>query len=345
MNTKRFCTLLTAGLLMAGSPAIAQDALRAGFVEGADVMFYVDMDAINQSEFGGQVEAQQSAEIKAEQKAKTRAFTDATGLTEDDMNTLVFSMDLEGIDFASNDPAQLEDARAMMAVNVKKALTLEQVKAGLQAMAGETGDETNMSIMTVDGMEVLKIEPKNARKGPDGAYATLSPDGETVLLSFNAPSLKQALARVSGGEMAAPGEEMGEAIKSIGQRHVRAAVVLPPEARQKIQEGVQAGAAQGGMGAMLMPFSTTRSLLVSANTSDSLDLYLSLDLGNNANATQAAGMLQSMVPMVMMQFGQQLGPKAMEISQKIKIAPKDTMVTMGLNLTPGDVKVEMPAGQ
>jgi|GEM_PF-1134907 len=342
---KTLISLTLTATLAAGTTAFAQTALRGGFVEGADVMFYMDSDAINQSAFAQTVEDLQPDEVKAESEAKVKAFTEATGLGEDDIKTLVLSMDIDGIDFQSQDPAQLENAQALLAVESAKAITLDQLKAGLTVLAGENAKNANMTVTEADGMQVLKLEPAEAQDGPDKAYATLGDDGKTVLFGFNTDSLKQGLARISGGEMASPSDDMANAIKKIGQRHVRMVVVLPEDARAKIREGVQATAAQGGMGSMIAPFGTVESLLISANTRENLDLYLSLDLGNNANATQAAGMLQSMIPMFMMNAGQQLGPKAMQISQKIKIAPEESVVTMSVNLTPDDITPpKAPAG-
>jgi len=112
-------------------------------------------------------------------------------------------------------------------------------------------------------------------------------------------------------------------------------------ARQKIKEGIETTAAQGGMGGMMMPFATAKSLIISANTTENLDFYLSLDLGEPGNAAQAAGMVQSMLPMMMMS----MGPQAMELSQKIEIAPQDSVVTVSVTLTPDDINAMGEAAQ
>lgn len=337
-------TLILGTSLLTFNAGFAQSALRASFVEGADVLLYLDGKTVNSSAFSQAVQAQQSPEDKAEKEKKAAQLKDATGLGEEDVLVMAFSMDLDGIDFQAQDPEQLENAKAVLAVDLAKAVTLDQVKAGLEAMAEDADQKPTFSKESKDGLDVLTLgSAANQDQGPDQAFATLSPDGKTVLLAFNTASLKEGLARIDAGEMAAPSDDMAAAIQSIGDRHVRMALVLPMEARRKIQEGVQAASAQGGMGGMMAPFASTKSLLISANTTENLDFSLSLDLGNPGNATQAAGMLQSMLPMMMMGMQQQMGPQAMTLSQKIKIAPKENEVTLNVNLTPEDVKMTPPS--
>lgn len=341
--TKKFSLLVSVSLLLAASSLNAQSALRAGFVDGADVFFFFDPQGVNTSAFSQAVQANQSPEVKAaaeEQKAK---FTEATGLEEEDLTAIVFSMSLDGIDFESQDPAQLETAKAVLAAELKKSVTLEQVKQALLTMGESSkGPVPDLNITEVDGMQVLELVGTQTEGGMDKAYSTLSEDGKTVLLSFNTASLKEGLNRLASGAPAAPSAEMENAVKTLGDRQIRMALVLPAAARAKIQQGVQAGAAQGGMGAMFMPFAGMTSLLIGVQTAENLDLTLSLDLGNPGNAQQAAGMMQSMLPMMMMGMQQQLGPEAMGLANKIKIAPNGNAVSLNISLTPDDVNM-LPA--
>jgi hypothetical protein len=334
-NSLKIVFLSIFSLALLGN-AHAQNALRAGFVENADVLFYMDIAKMNSSPFSKAVEAQQDPETKALSDEKTAKFTAATGLTEDDVLAMTFSMDIDNIDFQKQDPAELENAQAVVAIELAKAITLEQAKAGLETM-GEEGNMTAvLTITQVDGLDVIKLESAEAAEGPDSAFGTLSPDGKTFLMGFNTLSLKAGLARLAAGKTSDPTDDMASAIQSIGDRQARMVLVLPPLARQKIQEGIQATAAQGGMGAMLMPFSTAKSLIISADADidNDLNLFLSLDLSNPGNATQAAGMVQGMLPMMMMG----LGPQAMELSQKIKIGSQESVVTVSVSMSPDDIK-------
>lgn len=340
MNSLKLAFLSLCSLTLF-SHSHAQTALRAGFVENADVLVFMDIAKMNRSEFSQTVEAQQDAETKALAEEKAAKFTAATGLEEEDVLAMTFSMDIDNIDFQKQDPAELENAQAVVAIELAKPITLEQAKAGLETMGEEGNMTANLSITQADGLDVIKLESTNAAEGPDSAFGTLSPDGKTFLMAFNTLSLKDGLARIAAGQGAAPSDDMAAAIQSIGDRQARVVLVLPGEARQKIQEGVQAAAAQGGMGAMLAPFASAKSLIISANVDSALDFYLSLDLGNPGNATQAAGMVQGMLPMMMMG----LGPQAMELSQKIKIAPQDSVVTVSVSMSPEDIKKMTDAAQ
>ncbi|MDF3130181.1 hypothetical protein P0Y35_13320 [Kiritimatiellaeota bacterium B1221] len=330
---KSLLALFLTSFCLTSFSVYAQSALRGGFVENADVFVYVDIAKMNESPFSKAIEAQQSPEEKALADEKTAAFTAATGLTEDDVRSMAFSMDIDNIDFEAADPDELEDAQAVVAIELAKPITLEQAKAGLESMGDEEID-AKITITQEDGLDVIKLESNNTEDGPDKAYGTLSPDGKTFLMAFNTLSLKDSLSRITEGKTAAPTADMAAAMQAMGNRQARIVLVLPAAARQKIQEGIQATAAQGGMGAMIMPFSTAKSLLISADTAESLDFYLSLDLGNAGNAQQATGMVQSMLPMLMMS----LGPQAAELSQKIKIAAQDSVVTLSVNMTPEDIK-------
>jgi hypothetical protein len=333
-------TLLFGTALLAFNIGHAQSALRGSFVEGADVLFYMDGQNLNTSAFSQAVNAQRSPEDKAAKEAKAAQFKEATGLEEEDVLVLAFSMNLDGIDFQAQDPEQLENAKAVLAIELNQAVTLEQVKAGLEVMAEDTNQQHTITPGTEDGLDVLVLGANaEESQGPDQAFATLSPDGKTVLLAFNTASLKDGLSRIAAEEMADPLDDMADAIRSMGDKHLRLALILPMEARQKIEEGVKAAAAQGGMGGMMAPFATTKSLLLSASAAESLDVTLALDLGNPGNATQAAGMMQGMLPMMMMGMQQQLGPQAMALSEKIKIAPQESTVTISINLSPEDVQM------
>lgn len=318
----------------------AQTALRAAFVDGADVLFFFDPQAMNNSGFSKAVEADQTPEEKAEAEKQMAFFKEATGLEEEDLTALVFAMDIDGIDFESEDPAQLENAKAVMAAELKTSITLEQVQAALETLAAENeGPVPSMEISEMDGMQVLKLTGAESPGGVDQAFATLSEDGKTALLAFNTMSLKDGLARLDGGAPAAPTADMEVATKALGSQQLRMALVLPANARQMIQQNLQGAAAQGGMGAMFMPFAGMKSLLVGANATDSLDVSLSMDLGDPGNAQQAAGMVQSFLPMMMMGMQQQLGPEAMTLAQKIKIVPEGGVVSIRLNLTPEDIRM------
>ncbi len=341
--------ILTQGLLIAAtslSIAYAQPktALQGGFVEGADVLYYMDTAAMNSSAFTKALEAKVPAEKKAEQEAKQKAFTDATGLTEDDVGAVVLSMDLDNINFQSQDPAQFASAPGNICVELKKSITLDQLAAGVETMKKEEGANFTVTKTTKDGLELLDIQAPPEEKGVKNFYLSLSKDGKAVVGSLNVASLKGGLNRISGSSMAKPTNDMATAMNSMGNKPMRVAVVLPAKAREMLQQSVQGMAAQGGMGAMLMPFATTKSLLVSADMKQNMDVALSLDVGDANSAVQAAGLLQTMAPMLMGNLGAQMGPKAAEIGQRLKFGSNETLVNLNLSLTPEDMEqVPMPS--
>jgi hypothetical protein len=273
--------------------------------------------------------------MKAAAEEQFAALTKATGLTQDDISTMVFSMDIDGIDFAAQDPAELESAQALLAMDTKEPLTLEKIKNGLTTLSETTeGPAPQMTLTEVDGIPVLELTGTETPGGVDKAYAALSENGKTVMWSFNMASIKNGLGRLATGAPATMTEEMTVATTAFSEREMLMTIILPAAVRQKIQQGIQDAAAQGGMGGMLMPFASTRSLLVGVDAAENLDLNLSLDVGTPGNAQQAAGMIQSMLPMLMMGMQEQAGPEIMNLMNKFKISAEESRVTMGLSLTP-----------
>lgn len=313
----------------------AQGAVDAAIVEGADVFFYYNFQEMKNSAWSQAVEAQQTPEMKEAAEEQFAALTQATGLTQDDISSMVFSMDIDGIDFTAQDPAELESAQALLALDTLEPLTLENIQNGISTLSETTqGPAPKVTLTEVDGIPVLELMGTETPGGVDKAYAALSEDGKTALWSFNMASIKNGLGRLATGTPATMTEEMTVATTAFSERELFMTVVLPAAVRQKLQQGIQDAAAQGGMGAMLMPFASTRSLLVGVDAAENLDLNLSLDVGTPGNAQQAAGMIQSMLPMLMMGMQEQAEPEVMNLMNKFKVSAEENRVTMGLSLTP-----------
>jgi hypothetical protein len=339
MKTKLFPALLIAGLGCSLAHAQAPTALRGGFVDGADVLLHVDMLGLGKSAFSKAVEAQQPADVKAKNAEKKAKFLAATGLGDEDVLVAVMSADLEKVDFKNQDPKQMETLPAVVAFQLAKPITMAQLKAGLEMIMEDAGKKPTLAEETVDGLKLLVAKPASPDEGgPQSMFGALAPDGKTVLMGLNTASIKGGLARIAEGKTSNPSPDMGNAIKSLGNKQFRLAVVLPQVLRDELKKSM-ADMAQDPMGAMFMPLASTTALLVSLHTQENLDVGLQLDVGDNAKAQQAAGMLQGMLmPMIMMGAGQQLGQNAMGVAQKLKIAAEGTSVGVSINLTPDDVK-------
>ncbi len=339
MKTKLFPALLIAGLGCSLAQAQAPTALRGGFVDGADVLLHVDMLGIGKSAFSKAVEAQQPAEAKAKNAEKKAKFKAATGLGDEDVLVAVLSMDLEKVDFKNQDPKQMETLPAVLAFQLAKSINMAQLKAGLDLVMEDANKKPTFAEAILDGVQVLVGKPASPDAGgPERILAALADDGKAVVMGLNLESLKGGLARIAEGKTANPSPDMGNAIKSLGSKQFRLAVVLPQVLRDELKK-TMADMAQDPMGAMFSPLASTTALLLSVHTQETLDLGLQLDLGDNAKAQQTAGMLQGMLmPMIMMGAGQALGPNAMGVAQKLKIAAEGSAVGISINLTPEDVK-------
>ena len=326
--------LLVAASTYAIATAQPKTALQGGFVESADVLVYMDMAKMNDSAFSKAMEAQMPAEEKAKQEAQQKAFTEATGLTEEDFGAMVFSADLAGIDFQAAEPPDISKLPLSACLELKKSVTLDQINAAIDAMKEEQGTEFKVEKTTIDGIELLNLMAPEGEETLKNVYVTTSKNGKAVLAAVSVDALKDSLGRIAAGKVAPPTKDMATAMNSMGDNPFRMALVLTEQARASLKDGVQKAAAQGGMAAILMPFAEIKSVLISANTQENMDLAISLDVGNENNAVEASGWLH----MMMVGMGQQLAPQAMEIGQRLKIGTDKSVVSMNLTLTAEDLE-------
>ncbi len=340
MHSSFFRILAAALFSLAGILSAQQQALLGGFVDGADFFVYMDSDQMNQAPVVKAMQDMQAGNPIAGQQELVKKFEQATGLAEDDMDSMVFSMDFDAINMDKPEETDFNTLPAAMAVSLKKAITLEQLQAGIQMLAEEHdgADEILMQKETRNGVELLSVKPKNPEEeGPSEILASLSPDGKTVLATFNLTSLEKAAARMKAGQPAQPTKAMAGALRAMNKKQMRIAFLLTQSMKDQI-----AAQAQGGGNPMGAMFSTIQGVMFSAHATKTLDMDLRLDMGNAESANNLSMMATNMLPMVMMQAGQ-MAPGAQGIMQKLKIAPDQNYISATLSLTEEDMKAMQDA--
>ncbi len=339
-----FLALLCLASLSSANAQTSATALQGGFVDKADLLVFMNIRQMNASPFVKAMEAQQTPEQAALQKEKQEKFTAATGLDEKDIVAMVISADLKGVDFEGKTPPDMEQLPLAFALQLDKAVTMEQVAAGLRVIAEDQLEGVDLLPSQVDGLPVLVVKPKEepGPGEPKQFYATLSNDGKNVLLGFNLPVLKDGLARIAAGTVSKPSPEMDAAMRSMGSRPLRLAFVFPAKLREMIARSVQEAAAgeMGPMASMFTPMGNARSFLVSADMKENMDLNLSIDVGDPAQAQALSGSMQGMMGMALMGMGQMLGPNAMGMMNKIKFGNNAGVATVGVVLSPEDLKID-----
>lgn len=325
--------LSLAALTFAATPsAFANNTLFGGFVPGADMLFYMDAATFSQAPIIEKIQAMNPDHDAAEQKEMAAKFEAATGLTEEDMTDVAFTMDLENIDFNNQDPSQFEKMPAVMAVGLKKAISRDQLMAGIRLIADQQGnaDEMNLAKESRGGTDLVVITPATQQDGPKEILAGLSPDGKTVLVAFNQNSLSQAVSRIGQKTLSPPGQEMAGALRALKGKPFRLAFVFPDALKQQIAAGAQGNPMMASMASM-------QAVLIGASANETLNLNLKLDMANAQAATQATQMARGMLPMMAMQLGA-LSPQAAGAAQKLNVATEGNYVSVSLTLTEQDLE-------
>lgn len=309
---------------------------QAAVVPGADMVLSVHMAGLNQSPFMQAIEAQQPAELNALRHRQQEQIQNAIGLQEEDILRYMLSIKLpEGMfamDFQPT-PEILETLQFVLGVEVARALTLEDLKKGIDLLQEDAPASAKVETVEVDGRSVLQLNPRveDADTPIEKAYISLSDSGKVVLLTLNQASLSSAHTRLNAGEAAAPGPGVDSALQALEGNQIRMALVLPAAARQALAGTVQQmSAADPMMGMMAAPFAGLSSVTFSGNATENMAMALNIDIGNEMAAQQVAAMIQS--------FGPAIGGAAGPFARKIRPEAVGTLLRLSGILSPEDMR-------
>lgn len=338
--SKNLCTLF-AGLMLLSPWSFANDAVNAGMVENADVLMAIRMADMNESAFFKAMEQQQPPQMLEIKRERQAEFKRATGLGENDLDVIVVSADLSELTLeAMEDPEFATKLPAVMAMGLKKAITMDQLQAGISVMQRDLPESERATFSREQSGEVQLLAvsgPNLDLPGVNKAYAALSPDGKTVVMATSAEAVVTAMGRVSAGRPGAPAQGLLPVMRGLANRQMQMALVLPENLRNLLSQNVRAAMAEDPESAMMMaPFQNMRGLTVSAHATESMALSLNLDLGANESANQAMGMMQGMLPMLMM-----MGAPP-QLMQQLRPQVEGSVLKMNITVRPEDL--QMPAG-
>jgi hypothetical protein len=335
MRFSRICTVLLTSSLISGGLS-AEPLKQAAIVPGADMVLSVNMAELNQSAFMKAIEAQQPAEMKAIRSRQQDRIRTATGLQEEDILRYMISFKLPdglfAMDFQPN-PETLETLQFVLAVEVDRALTLEDLKKGIDLLQDDEPASAKVETVERGGRSVLKLNPRieDADTPVEKAYVSLSDSGKIVLLTLNEASLTAAHERLGGSAAATPGPGVDAALQALEGSQIRMALVLPAAARQALTGTVQQmSAADPMMGMMAAPFAGLSSVTFSGNADENMSMALNIDIGNEMAAQQVAAMIQS--------FGPGIGGAAGPFARKIRPQAVGTLLRLSGVLSPEDMK-------
>jgi hypothetical protein len=326
----------------AAAPA---DVLQAAHVPSADVLVRVDLEAIRATptckDFAKSDEADEAegAPEAASAAAQLDEIQKITGLTEDDVVSLLISADLDGVDIGGEAEPDLSKANGVLAVQLSKALPNAKLIEAAKT-AGAKREEGAVEEIVVAGQPAVKLAAKE--EGDPDLFLTVAPGDLTVFAAPSVASLEGALQRAQSGQFAAVPAGL-ETVRGTlpAAAQLQLAFLTPDKLRQGIQEQLEKAKADpeaASWAGMVEPFKDLQSLAIGVECGADLKVGIGGDLGNPEAATQVASMLQMMVlPMATGAMAESLGKQPQEISEQLQVAAEGQTLKISVKLSQADI--------
>jgi len=336
----------------ATTPAAPVDLSAAALVPGADFVAKLDLAAIRATPtckdfaddaVSGEAEDEATAEDKAKAEKAELRFEEIqriTGLTADDVLSIVISADLETVDLEAEEGSDnLEKVNGVVALSLAKPLTSAKLFEALQAGAADN-EQAEVKQIQVAGAQAVHLS-SGKPKDPD-LYVASGPGERVVFVAGNTASLEGALQRAGSGQFVAipaPLETVRQTLPAGAQ--AKLAFLTPAPLQQGIQEQLdkaQKDPEAAMWAGMVAPFKDLKSLGLGVECGAELQIALGGDLGSPEGATQVATMLQTMVlPMAKGGMAKSLGKTPAEIDDRFQVSSEGQALKISVRLTQEDL--------
>lgn len=348
---KQFLAVSAVALGCALPFSFAQNAshLHGGLVPGADIIISIDdIKKQNAAPFTKATDDMSRKMLGEEQtKEMQEKVEKALGLKEEEIEGIVFSVDIGNFNPMAGAAPSFADIEAAIAIRASKALSYDSIKNGIALLAEETGedmDEIKFENIESDVGPLLKMVPKDPAAikadGPQGVFAGLSSDKKTMVISFKDTTTVAGVKRVSTRKVAETSPEMQAAIKALGKdQHNRFVMVLPDHLQQMLNQmitGNMAGGA-GGPAALMAPFADLKSVSVGSFADESGHITLQFGSTQPTGGTAMKGAIMQAIPMAGMMLGSEM-PVINEILGKLKYEDNGPFAHVKMILSVDDVK-------
>lgn len=310
-------------------------SIDAAIVPGADVVARFDLDAIRAAPIHAAMKQQEAG---SPMPGFWKPFWTATGITQDDLSGMIIAVDLDPLDLSQPTPdSSLDTLQAVMALQLSKSITLDQLKAGIAAM--DPMGQRQPTEVTVNDIPALKSE--------DGGLVCLQGDGRYIFLSPNEASLTEALDRFKKGRVEALSTSMDAAMQALpGTPQIRAVVVLTEELQAKLKDAYQKNQskASADLGAsmilgMTSPLMDLKSLGLGVSCAADLALNLGGVFNKPESALQMKSTLDMAVGMMMMAAQEQAQGQGNSLAQALKVTQSENLLNLSLTLTQADLNL------
>jgi hypothetical protein len=322
--------------------------LEAAIVPGADLLLRVDAKRAGDTPIAavfeqfGKDQAAASGMTKQQETFKQK-MEQATGLGEKDLVGVLASADIDPLNLMGSDEGpDIEKLVAVLAVQIARPMTMDQLKAGLKVLTTDPTTAVLADVVLVDesvgGCSVLKISP--AATGPF-VYVALSQDGKVVFIAPNVVSMEGVLQRSGRGKIESLASDLAATEKAMpGAPQTRLAFLLPESVRTKMKETMDAETdPMAAMTSMyLKPFAALKSLSLGMEFSDMLSLAVVGSFSAPEDAAQVSGLVSMVLPML--SGGKASNPTANMI-KKLNVKLDGKTLTVSIVLTADEIKAQL----
>jgi len=319
-------------------------SLDAAVVPGADFSLSIDYGDVRRSAVAGNIRKGAKEGHREYREERIRGLEAATGITRDDLGAVLFTADLDKVDLESaSGPEEVGKVNAVLALSLARAVTPEQLKAGLEILAVDGGD-AEVAEDELGGRPIVTIRPATARGG--SLFASLSAEGKTVFLALSRASLEGVLSREEQGRAERYPEPLARVEEELSEEaQLKSVLVIPGSLREKLEERFRAAEAESlkkpGAAVVLSfaaPFRSLTSLSLETEFTDHLEVSLAADLGGEEQARQAATLLQTLLlPLLEARMAERTGASRADLEGKIAVASAGQRLLITVTLDAEDV--------
>jgi len=324
-----------------GKSAPRANPLDAAIVPKADFILRCDVKSLRETPIGKKIrqikdENEKVNPVPAGRAEQQAQIEKATGLKGEDINFVLISANLSGIDFKGNPgPAVMNKVPAVLAIGLAKPLSLDQLRAGAKTLGeNKPGAVTEV---TLDGTTALAM--KSSQEGEPPVYAATSADKTTLYVALNEASLTDTLIRHHQDKPAGLSAAMTAAENRLpSDSQFKTTFIVPDAVRQAIREQIAGGAKEanpiaGMFMGVIKPFEDLQSLSIHAHLATDADVTFSVELANAQQAAKVAlilPLLQGFIP-------KSQAEGMPDISKALSVTNDGPVVSLNLHLTEKDL--------
>ena len=317
--------LLTAGLALTScgkSGGAGSAALEAAYMAGADVAVYIDADSIRKSSLYDALEDIKGAADKDENLKK---FQEITGLTEDDVSTVVMAMDFKKTPTPGAD-MKPEDLSFVAAMKLKKPMDFDKIEE--YAKSDDAKDKVKSIERKKLGVADVMTMESSDEEAPKIVIAQI-PGANVGFIGF-AGDVEEAIKRAASGKGSVPAG-LAAAKKELPKgANFSIAIDLTGSLKELVQQGAK------GDNPMAAPMKELSSAVIGAVVADNLDLTVAAGFAKPETAKQVATMANAAMIMLKGQMKKTM-PEATWIDA-LAVESKDANIVTKLSMTKADLE-------